>query len=376
MERDGIIFPHGRRRHEEQKSSTKQKAAPIANATIDMVIVGTDFRGAISHHMRASIFLIIGMIVISFIVGYSFGWGLEVITYNHPNLNLIGPEDGYLDIIYMTSYSIWGLIGSGIFYGYFVLMMIFTLFKGDDVLMYFSGARLADTKKDAVLHNVVEEVSIAAGKRKPRVYVIETEALNAFATGIRDSHASVAATRGLIDKLNREELQGVMAHEMGHIVNSDIKYSVAMAAMVGLVAAFSAMMREMIFRFGVRMFAVSSGSRNSKSSPLPLLIPVIIVWLIVGILAPIAAVLLKLAVSRQREYLADATAIKITRNPRALASALLKISDNPHVEAAKGATDHLFIEAPKEPLMFESLFSTHPPIKERVRRLQRLGSRL
>lgn len=372
MERKDIFIPGwARRRHEERKDAPSEAPAPETpgNDTIDLAINSTDFRSAMARNVRATFFLFIAMLVICCLVGYTFGWGLEILTYNHPNMHLLTPERSWWESFSLVLYSTWGMLGIAVMAALFCIMMLFTLWRGDRVLMRVSGARPADPEKDARLHNIVEEVAIAAGKPKPRVYVIESDALNAFATGIRPSQSCVAATRGIMERLNREELQGVMAHEMGHIINADIRHSVALAVMVGLIAGLSAMMREITFR--LFLFAGSGSRRNSKSNPLPVMVPVLVIWVLVALLSPIAATLLKLAVSREREYLADATAVKLTRNPKALASALVKISENPRVEAAGGATAHLFIENPKG-RSWARFLSTHPPIEDRVERLRNL----
>lgn len=236
--------------------------------------------------------------------------------------------------------------------------------------MHFSGARLADPRTERQLMNVVEEMALASGLPRPRVYIMETDALNAFATGLRPSQSSIAVTRGLLDKLNREELQAVVGHEMGHILNGDIRKAVALAVMVGLIVLVAQGMREI----GLRMMLIAPSSSSRRDGNHPMTIPIGIVFLLLSLIAPLAAMILKMAVSRQREYLADATAVKLTRNPVAMASALRKISRYPIVSGATGATEHLFIVNPST-LAFdgeESWLSTHPSLRRRVARVLNL----
>ena len=217
------------------------------------------------------------------------------------------------------------------------------------------------------LFNVVEEISIAAGLPMPNVYIMDEAAPNAFATGTSPENASVAVTTGLLEKLNRDELQGVIAHEIGHIRNFDIRYSMLMAMLAGgLVMLSEVLLRASFFRSNRR----SSNNRNSGQLQLVLMI----VGIVLAILAPLLAALIQLAMSRQREYLADASAVEFTRNPEGLAGALAKLAgDKTPMECSK-ATESMFIVSPKAGLRggADDLFSTHPPIKERIRRLMAL----
>jgi len=213
---------------------------------------------------------------------------------------------------------------------------------------------------------VVEELSIAAGVPTPRIYVIDDTAPNAFATGRDPRHAVVAITTGLRQKLNRDELQGVMAHELGHVRNYDILFAMLMAVMVGvLVMLCDVFLRSLWFGGGRRRRGRQEGGNLIQ-------LVLLIVALVLAVLAPILTRIIQMAMSRQREYLADASAVEFTRNPDGLASALAKISSDPEVlEVANRATAHLYIVHPIK--RFEerasSIFDSHPPIKERVRRL-------
>ncbi|HQK25128.1 MAG TPA: M48 family metallopeptidase, partial [Synergistaceae bacterium] len=214
------------------------------------------------------------------------------------------------------------------------------------------------------LWNVVEELAIASGNPMPRVFIIEDDALNAFATGRDPSRASVAVTRGLLEKLNREELQGVMAHEMSHVRNYDIRFAMLMAVMVGMVVFLCDVFLRSLFWGGRRRRG------NDKGNAVAMVLA-----LVLAVLAPFFATLIQLAVSRQREYLADASAAELTRNPRGLISALEKLSTDPaELEGANRGTQHLFIVNPLKGKRQgkDSLFSTHPSLESRIERLREL----
>ena len=249
---------------------------------------------------------------------------------------------------------------------FFVVVFAFT--SGDNIVLRISGAHQIAHDDAPQLFNVVEEVAIAAGVPMPKVYIIEEEATNAFATGRDPEHASVAITRGLLKKLDRDELQGVMAHELSHIRNRDTLFAVMMGILVGLVALLSDVFLRSLWYGGGRRRS-SSRSRNGGGGGAQLLF--LVLGILMAILAPLFAKLLQLAVSRQREFLADASAAELTRLPEGLAKALEKISaDHTPLKAANRATQHLYIANPTKKLKERSsVFSTHPPISERIRRL-------
>jgi heat shock protein HtpX len=235
-----------------------------------------------------------------------------------------------------------------------------TFFYGDKMVLGISRARPVDRRKTPYLANVVEGLAIAAGIPAPKAYIIEDSAPNAFATGKDPQNSSVAVTTGLLDKLNRLELEGVIAHEMSHIKNYDIRYATLVAILVGTVALLSDWMRRSFFYRGRKKGKSGGGI-------------IVIIALILAILAPIIAQLIRLALSRQREYLADANGALLTRYPEGLASALEKISeDTEPLEAANKATAHLYIINPllEHRGKLNSLFSTHPPVEERIKRLR------
>lgn len=226
----------------------------------------------------------------------------------------------------------------------------------DRVVLSLAGAREAHKGEFPYLVNVVEGLSIAAGMPTPKIYVIDDPALNAFAAGIRPEKASVAFTTGLLRAMNRSELEGVAAHEISHIKNYDSRMGTLVVVMVGLIAILSDM--------GVRsMFWGRRGGSRDRGGGLLILIGLLIV-----IFAPIAAQLVRLALSRQREYLADASGAQLTRYPPALASALEKIKEKGSVvQRATETTAPLYFA---QPLSLGSLFSTHPPIEERIKKLK------
>ncbi len=241
------------------------------------------------------------------------------------------------------------------------------------IIMYFSAGKLAlamhgakeiDRRSEPRLYRTVENLAITTGMPMPKVYVIEDAGLNAFATGRDPDHAIVAATRGLLNALEDTELEGVMAHELGHVRNYDIRVSMiamGLATVVSLIADIS--IRSMFFGGGNR-------SRNNGGNAM------VIIGIIGVILAPIIARLIQSAISRQREYLADATGVETTRYPEGLAKALLKLNGNSKLKQQNTATAHLFIANPLSTKSVMKLFSTHPPIEERVSRLRNMGNRL
>lgn len=263
---------------------------------------------------------------------------------------------------------------SGIFMAtvFTAVLIPVSYFGGREIIMGISRARKIEHADHPQLFNVVEEMAIAAGLPMPEVYVIDDSAPNAFATGRDPKHAAVAITTGLLDKLDRDELQGVMAHEMSHIRNYDIRFSMLMAVMVGVIALMCDYFRRMAFYGGSHSRRRSSNRGNDAVQAIALILAVIL-----AILAPIFAKIIQMAISRQREYLADASAAELTRYPEGLARALQKIaSDREPLEAANRATQHLYIINPLKALGSGALFSSHPPTEERIERLRSIASRL
>ncbi len=249
------------------------------------------------------------------------------------------------------------------------LAAVGTYFGGDSLVLAVSGAKQVDEASAPQFLNVVREMAIAANVPMPRVYLIDDSAPNAFATGRDPGHASVAVTTGLLEKLDREELQGVIGHELSHVRNYDIRFSLVVGVMVGVIAILA----DFFLRFTFWGGAGRSRDRDSGGGGAQAVI--FILAIVLAILAPIISRFIQLAVSRQREYLADASAIDLTRNPYGLERALAKISGDPEVlEVANRGTQHMYFTNPIKRFEQRSsnLMSTHPAILDRINRLREL----
>jgi len=265
-----------------------------------------------------------------------------------------------------------GLIATGVAVVIAMLMTSVSYFAGDSIVLATSGAREVNDQVAPQLMNVVREMSIAANVPVPKVYVINDSAPNAFATGRDPRHASMAVTTGLLDKLDREELQGVIGHELSHVRNLDIRFALLVAVLVGSIALMADFFLRFTFWGG--MGGGRSRDRGGGGGG-GLVIIAIVLGLILSIIAPIIARLVQLAVSRQREYLADASSVELTRNPYGLERALAKISSDREVlEVANRATQHLYLVNPikKWESRASGLMATHPPIVDRINRLRSL----
>ena len=243
-----------------------------------------------------------------------------------------------------------------------------TYFAGDSLVLTVSGAHEVNETQAPQLLNVVREIAIAANVPMPRVHVIDDTAPNAFATGRDPRHASIAVTTGLLEKLDREELQGVIGHELSHVRNLDIRFALVVAVMVGVIAILADFFLRFTFWGGGR-------SRDRDGSGGGAQAIVFVVAIVLAILAPLISRFIQLAVSRQREYLADASAVELTRNPYGLERALAKISGDAEVlEVANRGTQHLYFTNPIKKFEERSsnLMSTHPAIIDRINRLRQL----
>lgn len=256
------------------------------------------------------------------------------------------------------------VIGAGIFS---LISSLSSYFWGDKIILKLTGAKPADKDRFYNYYTVAENLSLGAQISMPELYVIDSPAMNAFATGRSPKHAVICVTTGLLEKLDRTELEGVIAHEISHIVNFDIRLMMIAAILVGMITIVS----DWLIRLS--RFGISSDDDNRKTNPISLA-----AGLIALIISPIAAKLIQLALSRRREHLADATAVKLTRQPGGLISALKKLNQNQiPLQTANQATAHLFITNPfkKAGIGFKkiaTLFSTHPPIEERIANLQKM----
>ena len=250
-----------------------------------------------------------------------------------------------------------------------VLMSVFSYWQSDKIVIMTTGAKPLSDQAAPELHNIVENLAITAGIPKPRIYIVEAPQPNAFATGRDPEHAIVAVTSGILQIMNKTELEGVLAHEMSHIGNRDMLVSTVVVVLVGVIQLLSDIfLRSM--RFGFR----GNNDRNGGQAGAIFLL----IGIALAILAPIAAILIQLAVSRKREYLADASGVLLTRYPEGLASALQKLAqDNTPMRQASHATAHLWLDDPYQGKQktigwFSKLFMTHPPIEDRIKKLREM----
>lgn len=274
----------------------------------------------------------------------------------------------FLALVIAISYAIaWYLNSFVVLYigiAFALLMNIWSYWNSDKIVLRMTNARQISETDAPELYNIVENLSITAGLPMPKVYIVEDAAPNAFATGRDPEHAVVAATTGLLQMLDRSELEGVMAHELAHVGNRDILVMTVAVVLAGFIAIVADIFTRSL------LFGGGGGDRNKH--------PIFLVLAVVGIiLAPIAAQLIQLAISRKREYLADASGALLTRYPEGLASALEKISSyNRPMQSASHATAHLFISDPFGGTgrgmvkWMSELYRTHPPAEERIKRLR------
>ncbi len=293
------------------------------------------FYDAIDSNKRKTRLIIFAISLLLFIVVFAIGYWFE--------LGWISVPIAFL-VVFFTNY-----------YAYY---------NSDKIILSISGIREPTKEEYPYLINVVEGLSIAGGIPVPKIFVIDDPSPNAFATGRDPQNSAIAVTTGLLEKLNRLELEGVIAHEISHIRNYDIRLQTISAVMVGLIVILGDALRRS-FHWG------KGGKRSRKGGDIVALIAVLI-----AILSPILATLLRFALSRQREYMADAGSAMLTRYPEGLASALEKIARDPlPVKRANSMTAPLYIVSPLDKSWEENLLSTHPPVEERIRRLRMMGER-
>ncbi len=291
----------------------------------------------ISANKRNSVLLMMIFIAVLIGIGYAFSLAQNDHTYS-------GVFVAVIISLFMTSVS---------------------YFQGDKIALSVSGAKPVAHDDNKYLYHIVENLCIANGQPMPKIYIIEDAAINAFATGRKPELASVAVTRGALEKLTNEELEGVMAHELSHIKNYDIRFMMLVAVLVGAIAIMSD------FFIRARMFGGRRDDRDNGNAGAVFMI----IGIILAILSPLVAELIKLAISRRREYLADASGALLTRYPEGLANALEKIAtDAQPMQHVSSATAHMFIANPFSTKKITSLFSTHPPVDERIKRLRSMGN--
>src|SRR3989344_570150 len=292
---------------------------------------------AISSNKRNSVVLVIAFIIIALGLSYFLGFFFA---------------NAFVGLIF-------GII-------FIIIMMLIGFYGGDYLILSMHHAKEVSKKEDPYLVNTIEGLSLAAGIPVPKIYIIKENSPNAFATGRDPQHASITVTSGLREIMDRQELEGVIAHEMSHIKNFDIRYMMLVTILAGVVVLISDFILRSFLWGGAR-------SHDRKSGGIG--IALILIGLLLAILSPIVAQLIKLAASRQREYLADVSGTMLTRNPQGLANALKKIRDakDKIVDDANKATAHLFIENPLRGLGgMNELFSTHPDINSRIKRLEEM----
>jgi len=301
------------------------------------------FYGQISANKRNSLLMAALVVVVLGVLGFAIGYAV------------VGdPAGGVGALILAIAFgSISGLA---------------SYFGGDKLVLTVSGARPVDEASAPQLMNVVREMAVAANVPVPAVYLIDDTAPNAFATGRDPQHASIAVTTGLLEKLDREELQGVIGHELSHVRNFDIRFALIVGVMVGAIAILADFFLRFTFWGGGRRSSNREGGGGAQAI-------VFVIAIVLAILAPIISRFIQLAVNRQREYLADASSVELTRNPYGLERALAKISGDPEVlEVANRGTQHMYFTNPikKFEARASGLMSTHPPIIDRINRLRQL----
>ena len=302
------------------------------------------FYEQIGANRRNSVLLALAVIALFGVLGFAIGYAIT------------GYAEGALGVM-VIALLIGGLASVGSYFG------------GDSLVLSVSGAKEVGEADAPQLLNVVREMAIAANVPMPKVYVIDDTAPNAFATGRDPKHASVAITTGLLEKLDREELQGVMGHELSHVRNFDIRFALLVGVLVGSIA----LMADFFLRF--TFWGGGRRSRGDDRGGGGLQVVFFVIAIVLSILAPIAARLVQLAVNRQREYLADASSVQLTRNPYGIERALAKISSDQEVlEVANRATQHMYFTNPikKFEERASGLFSTHPATLDRINRLRQL----
>ena len=303
------------------------------------------FYSQIAANKRNSFLLTIVIVILFALLGFSIGYA-------------IGGDLMSALFVMIVALVVGALLSAG------------SYFSGDSLVLAASGAKEVDAQAAPQLLNVVQEMAVAANIPMPKVYVIDDTAPNAFATGRDPQHASVAITTGLLEKLDREELQGVMGHELSHVRNYDIRFALLVGVLVGSIALLADFFLRFTFWGGGRR-----SRRDSDSGGNSLQAIMFVVAIVLAILAPIASRLVQLAVNRQREYLADASSVELTRNPHGIERALAKISaDQEVLEVANRATQHMYFTNPIKKFEERSkgLFSTHPATIDRINRLRQL----
>jgi heat shock protein HtpX len=341
-------------------------------------LLSTDFEAAIARNKRNTVILIAVMTAISAVMGYVFGWAYGILhdVWTQPSgYGLDLTVGGVLRDLVTLPPRQSSLIGAAVLVAWGIIWGLVTLYAGARILAAFVGSRPADPANPAEKQflDVVEEMAIAAGLPLPQAMVVDTGALNAFASGYSPEHAMITATAGILEACTRDELQGVVGHEMSHVADFDVRYATVVAAMAGVVVMIQHLLLDIV-RFS--SWSGSGGRSDSRDggggARLVVTVVVLAIVAVVAIVAPLAAKLVQLAISRQREYLADASSVKLTRNPTGLIHALQRLQQGDTALARGSSPVSALCIAPVR-MSFENAFSTHPPLEDRILRLQNLG---
>jgi heat shock protein HtpX len=346
---------------DDERSGAAREGRPAVRAYPPNVT----YANLIAENRRKSAFLVVGMIGLLMLLGAAIA--------------LLVAGGGRSDVLWPALLT--GALAAGVVGG---LLSLWSWFGGANAILRMAGAQEIEKKDDPQLFNIVEELAIAGGMPLPKVYLLPDPSLNAFATGRDPEHAAVAITTGLRSRLTRDELAGVMAHELAHIRHFDIRLAMLMATLAGVIVFASDVARRLAFHGGMGGMGGmgGSGGRSSRSDSKggnPLAIVMIVIAIVLIILAPIVATMIRLALSRQREYLADAGAVELTRYPQGLIGALRKLHDcRQPLRVVNQAIAPLFIVNPLKRAVergrhdASSVFLTHPPLCERIARLEAL----
>jgi heat shock protein HtpX len=350
-------------------------------------LYNTDFRAAIARNKRNTVILFVVLLLLSAVVGYVLGWAVAILEliWNLPPEQVSQLSAGTVLLDLFGPPRPGALLGAAIVTGAGLIWGLITLTSGAEILASFAGARDANPNdpRERQFIDVVAEMAIAAGLAAPRAMVMETPALNAFASGSSPKHAMITATTGILQACTRQEIQAVIGHEMGHVAEYDVRYTTVVAAMAGVIVLLAHFLGNIAqYSFGWGGYGYGGyGYRRERGRDdggaggirIALTLVVVAVLVVLLIVAPLASKLVQMAISRQREYLADASSAKLTRNPVGLIHALQRLeAGDTNVAPSNSPVSALCIAAPKG-AWFSGLFSTHPPIADRIARLRNLG---
>jgi len=295
------------------------------------------FYNEIARNKRSS-YLLIGLVL------------LVLLALVYTIAAVVGPDYFFIILIMGTIISILYVVG-----GYY---------KSADLAVASVGAKLANGTEYRQYHNIVEGLCLASGLPKPKLYVMHESQINAFASGRDPQHAVVCVTDGAIEKLTKQELEGVLAHELSHIANYDIRFMTLTAVLVGMIAIISQIFLRSLF-----WSSIGGGNRNSNNGGGNAQVIMMLIGIVLAIIAPIIVALVQLAISRKREYAADSSAVKFMRTPTGLVGALKKIQGNTPMKKVSGAVSPLFLAKPTKE---KEWFQTHPPLSKRIERLEKM----